>query len=43
MAMIGTVALVLLRLGYVVTLWNSHGIVWIRQRVFMPESPTSRD
>ena len=42
-AMIGTVALILLRLGYVVTLWNSHGIVWLRQRVFMPESPASRD
>ena len=43
LAMIGTVALVLLRLGYVVTLWNSHGVVWLRQRVFMPESPASRD
>ncbi|HYM27792.1 MAG TPA: MraY family glycosyltransferase [Steroidobacteraceae bacterium] len=27
----------LLRLGYVVTLWNSRSIVWLRQRVFAPE------
>jgi UDP-GlcNAc:undecaprenyl-phosphate GlcNAc-1-phosphate transferase len=34
--LVGTVALTLFRLGYVVTLWNSHGIVWLRQRVFAP-------
>jgi hypothetical protein len=32
----------LLRLGYVVTLWNSHGVVWLRQRVFAPE-PVGHD
>lgn len=36
-ALIATVSAVLLRLGYVLTLWNSHGIVWMRQRVFSPE------
>lgn len=25
------------RLGYIVTLWNSRSIVWLRQRVFAPE------
>jgi len=37
-AMIATVALILHRLGYIVTLWNSHSIVWLRQRVFAPEA-----
>lgn len=37
-AVIGTVTLVLLKLGYVVTIWNSHSIVWLRQRVFAPEA-----
>lgn len=32
------VALGLLRLGYIVTLWNSRSVVWLRQRVFAPES-----
>jgi len=36
-ALIGTVSLTLLKLGYVVTLWNSHSIVWLRQRVFAPQ------
>ena len=36
-ALIALVALTLFRLGYVVTLWNSHSIVWLRQRVFAPE------
>lgn len=31
------VSVVMLRLGYVITLWNSHSIVWLRQRVFAPE------
>jgi hypothetical protein len=35
-ALILGVSLVLLRLGYVLTLWNSHGVVWLRQRVFAP-------
>ncbi len=33
-AVLATVAMTLLRLGYIVTLWNSHGIVWLRQRVY---------
>jgi len=35
--LVTTVSVVLLRLGYVVTLWNSHGVVWVRQRIFAPE------
>ena len=31
------VGVTLLRLGYIVTLWNSRSIVWLRQRVFAPE------
>ncbi len=27
----------LLRLGYILTLWNSRSIVWLRQRVFAPD------
>lgn len=27
---------ILQRLGYVVTLWNSHSVVWLRQRIFAP-------
>jgi UDP-GlcNAc:undecaprenyl-phosphate GlcNAc-1-phosphate transferase len=41
-ALIATIAVVLLRLGYVLTLWNSHSVVWLRQRVFAPET-VSRD
>lgn len=26
----------LLKLGYVVTIWNSHSVVWLRQRIFAP-------
>ena len=35
----------LLRLGYIVTLWNSHSVVWLRQRVFAPtqQAGTKRD
>jgi UDP-GlcNAc:undecaprenyl-phosphate GlcNAc-1-phosphate transferase len=36
-AIIGVISLVLLRLGYIVTMWNSRSIVWLRQRVFAPE------
>jgi len=41
--LIGTVTLTLLKLGYVVTLWNSHSIVWLRQRVFAPEQHQQPD
>lgn len=37
---VGLVALVggiLFKLGYLVTVWNSQSIVWLRQRVFAPE------
>ena len=37
-SLVGTVSLTLLKLGYVVTIWNSHSIVWLRQRVFAPEA-----
>jgi UDP-GlcNAc:undecaprenyl-phosphate GlcNAc-1-phosphate transferase len=36
-ALLATVAVTLFRLGYVVTMWNSQSIVWLRQRVFAPE------
>jgi UDP-GlcNAc:undecaprenyl-phosphate GlcNAc-1-phosphate transferase len=36
-SLLALVGLTLFRLGYVVTLWNSHSIVWLRQRVFAPE------
>lgn len=32
------VATTLSRLGYIVTIWNSRSVVWLRQRVFAPES-----
>jgi len=35
-ATVAVVAATLMRLGYVVTLWNSHSIVWLRQHVFQP-------
>jgi hypothetical protein len=35
-SLLALVGLTLFRLGYVVTLWNSHSIVWLRQRVFAP-------
>ena len=36
--LLATVGVTLFRLGYVVTMWNSHSIVWLRQRVFAPET-----
>ena len=37
LAFAGFVAVLLARLGYLVTLWNSHGIVWLRRRLaFLP-------
>lgn len=36
LTLIATVATILLRLGYVVTMWNSHSVVWLRQRIFAP-------
>jgi len=38
LALVVLVSGTLLRLGYIVTLWNSRSIVWLRQRVFAPES-----
>ena len=40
LAVMAIVGAVVLRLGYVVTLWNSHSVVWLRQRVFAPTSST---
>jgi UDP-GlcNAc:undecaprenyl-phosphate GlcNAc-1-phosphate transferase len=34
---VAVVSAVLLRLGYVLTMWNSRSVVWLRQRVFAPE------
>ena len=36
-AMAAIVIGTLLRLGYILTMWNSRSIVWLRQRVFAPE------
>lgn len=42
--LVALVSGILLKLGYVVTLWNSQSIVWLRQRVFAPEpQPHSSD
>ena len=35
-------ALTLLRLGYLVTIWNSHSVLWLRQRVFAPAPVTEQ-
>jgi UDP-GlcNAc:undecaprenyl-phosphate GlcNAc-1-phosphate transferase len=37
-----TVATTLLRLGYIVTIWNSASIVWLRQRITGPETLARR-
>lgn len=41
-AILVLVGVVLLRLGYIVTLWNSRSIVWVRQRVSAPEPASGR-
>jgi hypothetical protein len=33
------VVILLTKLGYVVTLWNSQGIVWLRRRLMFVVSP----
>lgn len=35
LGVLATVSGTLLRLGYVVTIWNSHSIVWLRQHVYV--------
>jgi len=42
-ALVATVSIMLLRLGYLVTIWNSHSVVWLRQRVVAPAEHSSRD
>ncbi len=42
-SLIGLVTLTLLRLGYLVTLWNSNSVVWLRQRVFAPATDHPAD
>jgi UDP-GlcNAc:undecaprenyl-phosphate GlcNAc-1-phosphate transferase len=39
---LAVVGVTLTRLGYIVTIWNSHSIVWLRQRVYA-FAPGSRD
>ena len=41
-AMAAIVAATLLRLGYIVTMWNSRSVVWLRQRVFAPNEAAPR-
>jgi hypothetical protein len=40
--MAAIVAATLLRLGYVLTMWNSRSVVWLRQRVFAPNETAPR-
>ncbi len=40
---LATVLVTLLRLGYIVTLWNSHGVVWLRQHVYALAGTEHRD
>ena len=35
-AVVAIVGAIMLRLGYVITMWNSQSVVWLRQRVFAP-------
>jgi UDP-GlcNAc:undecaprenyl-phosphate GlcNAc-1-phosphate transferase len=37
------VSTILLRLGYVVTLWNSHSVVWLRPRFVATPAASRRD
>ena len=37
------VAILLTKLGYVVTLWNSKGVVWLRRRLMFTASPKPLD
>lgn len=41
--LLAVVGATLARLGYIVTLWNSRSIVWLRQRVFAPAEQHTRD
>lgn len=41
-ALLTTVAALLLKLGYVLTIWNSNTVVWLRQRLFAPDETTAR-
>ena len=36
-ALVLVVSATLLKLGYILTMWNSRSIVWLRQRVFAPQ------
>lgn len=42
-SLLAAVATMLLRLGYVVTIWNSASIVWLRQRFVAPAEQSARD
>ncbi len=42
LGLLSTVGLTLLKLGYLVTLWNSRSIVWLRQRMFAPATDSTR-
>ena len=42
-ALLLVVATTITKLGYIVTMWNSRSIVWLRQRVFAPESSARND
>lgn len=42
-ALLAMVAITTARLGYILTMWNSRSIVWLRQRVFAPEHSSHSD
>jgi UDP-GlcNAc:undecaprenyl-phosphate/decaprenyl-phosphate GlcNAc-1-phosphate transferase len=37
--LVTSITAMLLRLGYIVTIWNSHSVVWLRQRISPPSAP----
>jgi UDP-GlcNAc:undecaprenyl-phosphate GlcNAc-1-phosphate transferase len=43
LALVAVVGVTVGRLGYILTMWNSRSIVWLRQRVFAPEHPAAKD
>jgi hypothetical protein len=39
--LMSAITFTLARLGYVVTLWNSRSVVWLRQRFFAPQAESA--
>lgn len=43
LALLALVGATVARLGYILTMWNSRSIVWLRQRVFAPDQQSTND